>query len=49
MPVFYILVILGAIALWFLLPFLFKPLGRLFTGLWDDAVNVMTEEDINEK
>lgn len=49
MPVFYILVVLGAIALWFLLPFLFKPLGRLFVGLWNDAVNVMTEEDINEK
>lgn len=49
MPVFYFLVILGVIALWFCLAFIFRPVGKLFTRVWKEAVNAMTEEDINKK
>lgn len=44
MPAFYFLVILGLILLWFLLAFLFKPLGRFFKRLWNDAIEE-TERD----
>lgn len=44
-PVFYLLIILGAVALWFFLTFVFKPLGKFFIRLYDDAVDVMSEED----
>lgn len=48
MPVFYILVILAAILLWFLLSFMFKPMGKLGHRIWQDAVDAMNEDDENE-
>lgn len=48
MPVFYILIFLAAILLWFLLSFMFKPLGKLGHRLWKDAKDAMSEEDENE-
>lgn len=45
MPVFYFLVTLGLILLWFLLAFMFKPVGRFFHRLWDDAVDAIEEDD----
>lgn len=48
MPAFYILVILAVILLWFLLSFIFKPLGKLGYRLWKDAKDAMTEEDKND-
>ena len=39
-PVFFILIILGAIALWFLLSFVFFPLG-----IWKDAVDEINKND----
>lgn len=48
MPVFYILVFLAAILLWFLLSFMFKPLGKVGHKLWKDAVDAINEEDENE-
>jgi|P1105metagenome_2_1110788.scaffolds.fasta_scaffold00162_61 Sec-independent protein translocase protein TatA len=45
MPVFYILLILGVVLLWFLLPFCFKPIGRLANKLYGDAKKAMTEDD----
>ena len=48
-PVFVILVILGAILLWFLLSFVFYPLGRFLYRLWKDATDEMNREDKNEK
>lgn len=44
-PFFYILVILAAIVLWFLLSWLFKPLGKLVSKIFNDSVSIMTEED----
>lgn len=48
MPVFYILVIIVAILLWFLLSFMFKPLGKLGHRIWQDAADAIDEEDKTE-
>jgi hypothetical protein len=49
MPVFYILIILAAALLWFLLSFMFKPLGKLVHRLWKDAKDAIDEEDKNKE
>jgi hypothetical protein len=46
---FYVLVLLGVVALWFLLSFLFKPLGRFFYRLWSDTAEIMCEDDSTNK
>lgn len=43
-PVFIFIVILLAALLWFLLSFMFKPIGKLFYRLWEDAKENMTDE-----
>lgn len=48
-PAFIILVILGAIALWFLLSFLFVPLGKLISKIWNDAIHETKNEDIKKE
>lgn len=48
-PVFVLLVILAAILLWFLLSFVFYPLGRLICRLVKDAVDEMKREDKEKK
>lgn len=45
---FYILVCIGLVFLWFLLAFLFKPIGRFFCRLWSDAEDAMYDEDNTE-
>ena len=47
-PAFIILVILGSILLWFLLSFVFIPLGKLVYKVVKDAIDIMNKED-NEK
>lgn len=44
-PVFFILVILGAIILWLLLSFVFYPLGKIGYRLWKDAIDEINRED----
>lgn len=46
MPVFMILVFLGAVLLWFLLAFAFRPLGKVVNKLWSDATSAMFDEYI---
>ena len=48
-PAFVILVILGAVLLWFLLSFVFFPLGKFVYRLWKDAIDEMNREDQKEK
>lgn len=48
MPVFTFLVFIGVIFLWFLLAFLFKPVGRFFYRLFKDVKDEMTTEDKKE-
>lgn len=49
MTVFYLLVVLGAIILWFLLSNCFVPLGNLCHRLWKDAVDEINKEDESEE
>lgn len=48
-PVFIGLVILIAIVLWFLLAFVFRPLGKFLFRIGSDAYSEMTKEDENNK
>lgn len=48
MPAFMILVVLGLIILWFMLAFLFRPLGRVVNKLWSDAMSAMFDEYIED-
>lgn len=48
-PVFIVLVLLGLIALWFLLSFAFRPLGRIIYRIWKDAVDEINKEEREEK
>ena len=51
-PVFWLLVILGLVLLWFLLPAAFRPIGKIFYRLWKDAadeINKTDDEKENEK
>lgn len=48
-PAFIILIILGAVALWFLLSFVFFPLGKFIYRIWKDAVDEINREESEEK
>lgn len=48
-PVFILLVILAAIAVWFLLSFAFRPLGKLLYRIWKDAVDEINKKESEEK
>lgn len=48
--VFYLLIIVAVVFLWFVLAFLFKPLGKFFCRLWNDVKEEMKcEEESKEK
>ncbi len=42
-PVFILLVIIALILLWFLLSFVFVPLGKFILRLWTDANDEMNK------
>ena len=44
-PVFYLIVIIAAVTLWFLLAFIFYPLGRILHRLYLDVMHELTRED----
>lgn len=48
-PVFVFLVILAAVAVWFLLSFAFRPIGRFFCRIWKDAVDEINKNDESEE
>lgn len=43
--VFYLIVIISFILLWFVLAFIFKPVGRFLFRLWDDVQKTMNEDE----
>ena len=43
-PVLIILIIIGAIILWFLLSFVFYPFGKLIYRIWKDAIDEMNRD-----
>lgn len=48
-PVFILLVVCALVVLWFLLAFLFKPIGWLVKRIFKDAVDEMKDEEEGEK
>lgn len=46
-PAFVILVLLGAVVLWFLLSFVFIPLGKFVYRIYKDAMNQMERDNDN--
>lgn len=44
-PFLILLVILGAVVLWFLLYFLYKPLGKVVKKFIDGSMDAIKEED----
>lgn len=49
MVAFYILVGIGLVFLWFLLSFLYKPVGGFFYRVWRDADDAMHDDDNTEQ
>jgi len=47
-PVFWLLVIIIAIALWFLLAFIFHPIGEFMWKIGSDTVEELNKEDKEE-
>ena len=48
MPVFWFLVIVALIALWFLLAFSYKGIGRFFKRLFKDSVDAIVKDDLKD-
>lgn len=46
--IFWIMVVIVCTLLWFLLAFLFRPLGRFIFRIWDDAVKEIQQKDSME-
>ena len=44
-PVFWLLVVAAAVAVWFLGSFIFYPFGKYLYRIWKDAMNEMERED----
>lgn len=44
-PVFVLLVIVAAIALWFLLSVVFEPVGKLVSKIWNNTMDIMNKEE----
>ena len=49
MPMFYMLVVLAACALWLLLSFAYNPLGGFVKQLWQDAKDAMNKDTKDNK
>ncbi len=46
--VFWLLIIIAVVFAWFILSFLFRPLGRFFMRLYTDAMEQMKETEENK-
>lgn len=48
-PALLIILLITAVALWFLLSFLFRPVGKLTYRVYKDAVDEINKNDNDEK
>ena len=48
-PVLWILVILAAVALWFLISFIFIQVGRIALKKWDKIMGILNNEEQKER
>lgn len=44
-PAFVLLVLIGSVALWFLLSFVFLPLGRFLYRIGKDTIDIMNKNE----
>ena len=44
-PFLLVLILIASVLLWFILSFLFQPLGKYFYGLYEDAINKIKKEE----
>ena len=47
-PIMLLIVILIAVAIWFLLAFMYKPLGKIVYRIWNDVVNEIKNNEEKE-
>jgi len=47
-PVLWILILLAAVLLWFIISFIFVPLGRLVLKKWDNVMGILNDEEEKE-
>lgn len=47
--VFWLLIIIAIVFLWFLLAFLYKPIGCFFYRIWKDAIDEINIKDTERK
>ena len=45
----YLIVIIAAIVVWFLLTIVFKPLGSIISKIWDDTYKTIKEKEEDKK
>lgn len=43
-----LIVVLIAVAIWFLLAFIYKPLGRIIFRIWNDAISEIKNNEEKE-
>lgn len=48
-PVFWLLVVIIAVALWFFLAFIFHPIGEFMWKIGSDAMEELNKEDNDKK
>lgn len=48
-PIMYLIVIIAAIVVWFLLTIVFKPLGSFIFKIWDDTSKTLNEKEEKEE
>lgn len=48
-PALIILVLIGVVILWFLLSFIFYPLGKMVYRIYKDAIDEINRKDEDEK
>lgn len=46
-PVFYLLVVIAVVILWFLLSFIFYPLGKFLYRIFSDTLHELNRDDEN--
>ena len=47
-PVLWILVLLAAVLLWFIISFIFVPLGRFVLRKWDNVMGILNNDEQKE-
>ena len=48
-PVLWILVLLAAVLLWFIISFIFVPLGRFVLRKWDNVMGILNNDEQKEE